>query len=260
VEEPEAAVHQQAVHQLHVAPVVAVADRLEHRDGRDLVEPAPSSVRVHVAIVAVVDLDGQAAAELARVGDLDRREVHRDHRAPVVLRREPGERAEAAAQVEHAVRGAQPELAAHQVELGPLGRLEGLGRAGPIVAEVRARVGHARVEQQRVELVRQVVVVADRPAVATPGVQPSAHPRLRGRRLRRSSDKAEVAQRRREASQRLSHHPHARSCGEPACPPEREDVGEDLPEIPVHLELAGHVRLRGAELAGMPEQATQRVR
>ena len=56
----------------------------------------------------------------------------------------------------------QPQLSAHEVELVVLRLLElAVG-----VAVVRAGVDHERVEEERVELVRDVVVVRDRLRVA----------------------------------------------------------------------------------------------
>src|ERR671932_1564173 len=72
------------------------------------------------------------------------------------------QRAPAAADVEEALAGPQAQLAADELELALLGRLERLVRVG----EVGARVDHARAEEQLVEAVRDVVVVTDRRAVA----------------------------------------------------------------------------------------------
>ena len=72
------------------------------------------------------------------------------------------EAAPPAADVEHALALAQRELPADELELGLLRLLERLGPA----REVRAAVGHRAIEEQREELVADVVVVAHGAAVA----------------------------------------------------------------------------------------------
>ncbi len=75
----------------------------------------------------------------------------------------------AAAQVEQAHPGAQPEFARNQVELLLLGLLE----AGVGLGKHRAGVGHRRAEHLLVEGVGDVVVVTDRVRVALAGVPQS---------------------------------------------------------------------------------------
>jgi hypothetical protein len=87
------------------------------------------------------------------------------------------EAAPAAADVEDAVALLQAELRADQLELGLLRLLE-RGRAA---REDRAAVGHRRVEEQGEELGRQVVVVADRAAIAGDAVAPAVRDELRRR-------------------------------------------------------------------------------
>ena len=79
----------------------------------------------------------------------------------VVLSRVDGEAAPAAADVQHSHRPASdPSLRGDQIEFCPLSILERL-RAP---REDRAAVGHRLVEEEREELVADVVVVADRAA------------------------------------------------------------------------------------------------
>ena len=82
--------------------------------------------------------------------------------------------------------GLELDLAADQVELGALGVLE---RLGPLL-EQRAAVGHRLVEEEREELVGDVVVVADHLGVALARVARAAGLELGGRRRRRASQPA----------------------------------------------------------------------
>src|SRR4029079_10731452 len=79
----------------------------------------------------------------------------------VVLRGVHREGSPTAADVEETLARLQPQLGANVVELGDLRLLERVPRR----AEVSARVHHARVEPQLVELVGDVVMVRDRGAV-----------------------------------------------------------------------------------------------
>src|SRR5678816_3287014 len=82
---------------------------------------------------------------------------HRDagDRDAVALGGKRREAAPAAAQVEHAHAGLQPDLAAHQIELGVLRLVERLG-----VLPVRAGVEQAAAEHRLVEIVADVVAVS----------------------------------------------------------------------------------------------------
>ena len=93
----------------------------------------------------------------------------------VARRRVHREAAPAAADVEHAHARLQPELGADQLELGLLRLLERRRAA----REDRARVGHRLAEEQLEERVRDVVVVADRAAVARDAVAAAARAQLR---------------------------------------------------------------------------------
>ena len=84
------------------------------------------------------------------------------------------EAAPAAADLEHAIAGLEPELVADPLILAPLRVCERLVR--PL--EDRARVGHRLVEHQREEIVPEVVVVGDVPACTEKAVA-SVQPRPR---------------------------------------------------------------------------------
>ena len=74
----------------------------------------------------------------------------------------------------------EADLAADEVELGELGVLEGLGAVG----EQRAGVGHRLIEEEREELVGDVVVVADGLGVELLGVALAGRLQLGGGRGR----------------------------------------------------------------------------
>ena len=88
-----------------------------------------------------------------------------------------GKAAPAAADVEHLHPGREPELGGDEIELHPLGLLEGLGAA----REDRAAVGHRVVEEQTEEVVADVVVVADRRSVTLDAVQAALQDQLDAR-------------------------------------------------------------------------------
>ena len=104
------------------------------------------------------------------------------------------EAAPPAADVEYALAGAEPELAADEFELGLLGLLERLRTA----CEVRAAVGHRAVEEQLEELVADVVVVLDRAAIAEQRMALAAQSQFGRRRSRRQHQPARADQRDRQ--------------------------------------------------------------
>src|SRR6185437_4992910 len=128
-------------------------DMLDHANAGRFVECAKWS---EVAIVANLDpasvaetlrrdpLDGQCALLLAQ-RDADRRDA-------VLARRVHDERAPPAADVEQALARLEAELSANEVELGALRFVERVRRLG----EVGARVNHAFVEEEFVEVVPDV--------------------------------------------------------------------------------------------------------
>ena len=109
------------------------------------------------------------------------------------------------------------------------------------------------VEQERVEVVRQVVVMRDHRTVALTTVQTAVDPRLRRGRAGRRADDAE---------------PHCvADRGQPVTGPDVEPgapVARELPhpaeavvEVALHVEVAGHVGPGQPELARAPQQAPQ---
>ena len=81
-------------------------------------------------------------------------------------------------------RWSRPELAGDEVVLGRLGVVE----RHAVVDEAGARVRHRLAEDDPVEVVADVVVVADRPRVAAQRVAPTLQPRLLRRRRQRPPD------------------------------------------------------------------------
>ena len=168
---------------------------------------------------------------------------------PVVLGRVQGERAPAAADVEEPHARSEADLLADQVELVALRVSDAVRRV--LGAPVARGVGHRGVEDQRVELVGEVVVVADRPAVAQLAVQPAAHPRLGLGQPWRLAHRADVDGGPQRSHERSGGRAYA---GEAALRRDGPDVGQRLVEVVVHLELAGDVGLRGTELTRVPQQ------
>ena len=128
-------------------------------------------------------------------------------------------------------------------------------RTGPARPNVRrgviaARVGHLRVEDQLVELIAQVVVERDGAAVAEPAVQPAAEPGLRAGAAG-GRPRAPVATAVRTARARRHRRPRPGAAPAPS-PPRTRGSGRGRGRRDV--ELAGHVGLRGAELARSPQQ------
>ena len=138
------------------------------------------NVSSHLAEVLEPDLD---AVGEARVGDPAARELRlrgreRDagHARAVLARRGERERAPAAADLEHVVVGAELELVADHAQLAPLR----VGERLAVALEHRARVRHRVVEEEREEVVAEVVVVADVPSRGEePGAAVEARPRVR---------------------------------------------------------------------------------
>ncbi len=90
-----------------------------------------------------------------------------------MLRRVAGQPAPAAADIEQALARRQLQLAADQVELGLLSRVE---IAVPAVEHGR-RILHLAPQEQRVEGVRDIVVKLDHAQVVAPASRQPAHPR-----------------------------------------------------------------------------------
>ena len=97
-------------------------------------------------------------------------------------------RAPSAADVEqaHALALVEAELAGDEVVLRRLGLVE----RHVVVDEAGARVGHRLAEDDPVEVVADVVVMADRPRITAQRVAPALQPRLLRRRRQRPADHA----------------------------------------------------------------------
>ena len=128
---------------------------------------------------------------------------------------------------------------------------------GVVRPPVPARVRHVRVEDQRVELVGEVVMVMDRLAVAATAVQPAAEHGLAVRRGRRRSEDAEVLGHTQQVRQEDRTRPH----------PAEAAVGGDVPhvrergvEVALDVQLTSHVGLGRTQLARMPEDPAERLR
>jgi hypothetical protein len=143
--------------------IVRDAHVLDDPDGGDLVVP-----RAHrdIAEVAVLDhaapLEAFALDARLRPFGLGAREGDPVRLDAVVLGRPDGEPSPSAADVEHGLAGLETKLAAHEIDLVLLRLLElAVG-----LAIVRAGVEHEGIEKERVELVRDVIVVRDGLGVA----------------------------------------------------------------------------------------------
>ena len=136
--------------------VVADADVLEHADRDDAV--------VAVVVLAVVaQFEAHAVRQPGPARLLGRQRVllarQRDAGDAHVLHRRQVQRqiTPAAADVEHLQAGLQVELGGDQPQLVLLGDFQ----AVVVVEEVGARILHALVEEQRVEVVAEIVVMGD---------------------------------------------------------------------------------------------------
>ncbi len=242
---------EQAAERLEVPRRAERPDVLEHPDRRDRVE----LLTAQVPVVLQPDLDPVAEPRLLDplpgTVHLLPAEGHPDHLGPVVLRRMDCHRSPPAADVEETCPRppVEGELAADQLVLGRLGLLQGR-RLGD---EPRARVGHRLAEDQPVEVVAHVVVVADRSGVPGRGVESPGGAALLGWRGEGAAEGAELPGR----SQRLRQRPpadRAQIAGRRVTqrPQQREDV-------PFDGHLAAHEGARDPELAGRPEDAPDRV-
>src|SRR5436305_7811765 len=157
------------------------ADVLDHADARDRIERTVGDLSIvgdpDLDPVLEAGLDDPPSCELRLRG----RQGHTDDLDTVVLCRVDREASPATAYVEHALSGLQRELLTHKLELCRLGGLERLRAAG----EDRAAIGHRRIEVQREEFVRDVIVVTHRPRVTLTAVPVAALPQLAYGRPRR---------------------------------------------------------------------------
>ncbi|CAM5562690.1 hypothetical protein STENM36S_01533 [Streptomyces tendae] len=166
--------------------------------------------------------------------------------------------APAAADVEEALTGAQVQLAADEFELVALGVLQGaaLGRRG---GPIGAGVDHGGAEDEFVEVVAHVVVVADGPLVAALGVQVAAGPadllRRRGGRQRRPGEPHQAAYGGPDlgVAQRLDQTAGVLA----ALPDEAGQQAEGGVEVPVDVDVARHPGAGQAQFARFEQQAAQ---
>jgi hypothetical protein len=137
----------------------------------------------------------------------------------------------------------KPQFAANQVVLGRLGLFEG----GRLVDEPGARVRQTRAKHGEVELVADVVVMADRLGVPILGVTAAPRCRLHRRWVQGKAEDSQAA----GGSKREKREPGP-----------RVEVGrgsgvqrlEEDEEVAVHLEFARPVGPADAEFAGRAEQ------
>ena len=158
----------------------------EHADRRDGVELL--AAQVAVVLQADLDLVGQPGQLHPAPGlvDLLAAEGDPDHGGPVTAGGMDGHRAPAAAHIEQPGSGAliETELATDQFVLGRLRLLEG----GAVGFEPGARIGHARAEDEPIEVVAHVVVVADHRGIPGRRVEPARRSAFLGRRGERRSE------------------------------------------------------------------------
>ena len=145
-----------AAHAVEIAVPESRPDGFEHFDGNHMVE-----LTMHVAIVAQQELrpgpEAGAGQAPAREIELLRRQGQPGHMHAVVARREFGEPAPAAADLEQALTGARRKTIEDAAVLAFLR----LGEAQGLALEQRARIGHRRIEPQAVEVVAEIIVGLD---------------------------------------------------------------------------------------------------
>src|ERR1700760_4619039 len=143
-----------------------------------------------VAVVADLDVDQglqtQVPDPAGDEGALLGRQRDRGDPDLVLLGGVEAERTPAAADVEQPGAGGQVKLGADQLQLVALGVGQGVARIGR--GPVARRVGHPRIENELVELGRQVVVPGDHGPVAGLAVAPAGHLELAGRGGQREAD------------------------------------------------------------------------
>ena len=128
--------------------------------------------------------------------------------------------------------------------------------SGTVRCPVRARVRHVLVEEQLVEVVRQVVVMRDHGPVATPGVAPTADLRLR--RGRRGGSPTTPSRTAVPSAPNRSRVP-ARWARLPRVRASSHTRPEAVVEVTVDVEVAGDVGPREPELVGAPQEPAQRA-
>src|SRR6185437_3313085 len=174
----QAAGAQQSASDAEIERQILQSHVLEHSDAGDLVEdPAAIALTVAREIAVIAQLDraatvqtGKLNAPLCRTGLLAA-ERYAVRPCAVLLRRMHGQAAPTAANVEEALAGLNPQLAAYQVELLLLRLVERLLPALEIGAGVRQSFSQPKGK----ELGRLIVVIGDRGPIAAAGTD-SAKP------------------------------------------------------------------------------------
>jgi hypothetical protein len=213
---------------------------LDHPDRGDRVEALAHEIAVveHADVDPVADAGRLCAA--ASQHRLGLRQGDADDLDAVTGRGVERKAPPAAADVEHTIARLQRQLLADQLELLLLRLLQRLRAAG----EERAAVGHRLVEEQREEVVRHVVVVADGARVALLVVAATARDELRGGAPRREREAA--------GPQRRESEPRSRAGVRHGRAPALEDP-HDAVDV-VELEVTGGVGAPKAELPGRAER------
>lgn len=254
VEEPPAGLEQRE-EVPRVLQVPCGAHVFGHADGGDgVVGPVGD-----VAVVLHPDLDpvGEALPgdALAGVRRLFLREGHADHAHAELAGRVDRHRTPAAADVEESLPRRQLQLAADEFELVALGVLQRAVRGLP----VGARVDHGGAEDEFVEVVADVVVVADGAFVGASGVEvgAAAADLLRGRGGRQR-ESAELHQ----SAYGGAHPGVAQGLGAgagavTALPDQRGHGVEGRVEVALDVQVPGDPGARHAEFAGLPQKAAQ---
>ncbi len=251
VEQPSAR-PQQPAQGLGVLQVPVRAHVFGHPDGGDgVVGPVGD-----VPVVLHPDLDpvGQPLVgdALAGVGGLFVGERDADDVHAVLACRVDGHGAPAASDVEEPLSPRQTELAADEFELVVLGLLQGGVRGGP----VGARVDHRRAEDDLVEVVADVVVVADGALVGALGVQVvGSADLLAGRRgwPRQPGDPHQAACGGPYLG--VPQHLHQAAGVLPALPDQLRHEVEGGVQVPLDVQVAGDPGPREPQLPRFPQQA-----
>lgn len=227
---------------------------LGHADRGDRVVRAVADVPV----VLDPDLDpvGQALLgdAFAGVGGLFLGEGDAGDLRPVRTGGVDGHGTPAAADVQEPVALLQAELAADQVELVALGVLQ-----GPPVLPVGAGVDHGGAEHQGVEVVADVVVVADGLLVAASGVQRAgAAAHFLGGRGRRRPGAREVEEASGEGADPGVADRVDGILGVGAAVPEQPgQMAERFVQVALDIDLTGHPGAGQAQFAGLPQEPPQ---
>ena len=255
VEQPPAGL-EQGVQVVGVLQVPLGADVFGHTDGGDRV------VRPVVDVAVVLDADLDPVGEpllgdpLAGVGGLLLGERDADDADAVLAGGVDRHGAPAAADVEQPLPGPQAELAADEVELVALGALQGAVLGLP----VGARVHHRGAEDELVEVVADVVVVADGAPVACAwcagrrrggGSPPRGGAGGSGGPASATSPRAAA---RTSGSRRAWPRPRASS---PALPHQPGHQVEGGVQVALDVQVAGDPGAGQPQFARLPQQAAQ---